>query len=150
MPVFRLIGGWFWSLWPPTAVTHCTTDGEVWHRGVDRRCRGGDVGPETVNLKKKIQNINAPQGRIPCAIFAKFLGFMGSSFFTWQFKFGSFAQGIPELWGFDLGSVFSFKFQHPVDEPIRPMRIVLEVQKWHGPPASPCEFGGTRTLRTAE
>jgi len=77
------------ELFRPTGATRCTDGGEIWHGGGDPRspppCH---ISPQSVQrlgyrspkLKFywdliKMWNINAPQGRIPCAIFTTFAEF---------------------------------------------------------------------------
>jgi len=69
----------------PAGATGCTNGGEIWHRGGalgpllhakfhPHRCNDNGVGPKNWNFYSdltKMWNINASQGRIPCAIFDK-------------------------------------------------------------------------------
>ena len=64
-----------------------------------------------VGLQNKIFKENlgrAPQGRTPCTIFTKFSWFMGSFIPHQLLKFGGFAQGVLELWGFKDGWGYVF------------------------------------------
>jgi len=58
-------------------AARCTDEGEIWH-GVDRqisphRCNDNGIGPPKLEILTKIRNINAPQWRISCSIFADFV-----------------------------------------------------------------------------
>jgi len=69
----------------PAVATRCTDKGEIWHGWGDRsatfhphRYNNEGIGPQNWNFYRnliKMWNINAPQGHIPCAIFAKFADF---------------------------------------------------------------------------
>jgi len=76
---------------------------EIWHGGGDRspllrakfhphRCNDEGVGPQNRNFYSDLTemwNINAQQGRIPCAIFTKLAEFVPHFRLRWALKFGS-------------------------------------------------------------
>jgi len=66
--------------------------GEVWHGGGDLHAKFHTHRCRTPKLKfysdmTEIWNINAPQGRIPCAIFTKFAKFVPHVRMRWVLKF---------------------------------------------------------------
>jgi len=80
-PVFNLLRGRFWGF-SPTGAIRCTDGGEIRHEGGNRAefhtigaTINSGIGPQNRNFYWdliKMWNINAPQGRIPGAIFTKF------------------------------------------------------------------------------
>ena len=70
----------------PAGATRCTDGGEIWHGGPllhakfhPHRCNDKGVGTQNLNFYSDLTemwNINAPQGRIPCAIFTKVAQFV--------------------------------------------------------------------------
>jgi len=71
----------------PTGATRCTDWGEIWHGGGSSSMPNVTLIGATVRVQEpqnwnfywdliKMWNINAPQGRIPCAIFTKFAEFV--------------------------------------------------------------------------
>ena len=85
-------------------ATRCTDGGEIWHGRAKfhpHRCNDKGVGPPKLKFLLRFDrnvNINAPQGRIPCAIFTKFTEFVPHFRMRWLLKLIGFAQGVMELW----------------------------------------------------
>jgi len=86
------------------------TFGEIWHGGGDlhakfhpHRCNDRGVGPQKLKFLHRFNknvNINAPQGRIPCAIFTKFAEFVCPvPECVSCFNLVGFTRGAMELWG---------------------------------------------------
>jgi len=88
-PVFKLLREQFWGYSPRRGDTLHRWGG-IWHGRRDRRspppcqisphrCNNKGTGPQNWNFYSdliKMLNINAPHGRIPCAIFTKFAEFV--------------------------------------------------------------------------
>ena len=83
----------------PAGATRCTDGGEIWHATPPPPCQ---ISPPSVQRQgcrtpkneifysdlTEIWNINAPQGRIPCAIFTKFAEFVPHFRMRWVLKYG--------------------------------------------------------------
>jgi len=90
------------------------------------------------------------RGVSPCAICTKFSVFVGSSSVGYVFKFGEFAQGVPELWEFKVGLHFPPKFSVPASSEMyigceRVLKCKNDTDLLH----HCAKYDGTGTLHTA-
>ena len=89
----------------------------------------------------KLQNINAPQGRIPCTIFTKFAEFVSRFRMRYLLKFGWIcSRGYGVMEGFKLRGRVSPNIQRPLAAKlcVGPPKV-LEVQECAQGPLLPCQ-----------
>ena len=127
---------------------HCTDWGEIWHLGATfhpHRCNDKGLGPPKLNFfysdLTKMWNLNAPQGRIPCAIFTNFAEFVPHFRMRSVLKFGWISsRGYGVMGVLSWGGRVSPKFSAPPSgDTVRQTPNVLEVQERARGPLSPCQ-----------
>jgi len=104
-PVFWLLRGRFWGFCPAKA-TRCT---DRWNL---TSLHGLCGVPKSENFTQ-CQNTNARHGRIPSAIFAKCLAFVGGFMLRRVLKYGRIRSRLTALWSLQLGVHFLPNFQRP-------------------------------------
>ena len=123
LPVFSLLRGRFWGLSPRRGDTlhrwgWNLAEGPLIHEKFHPHwCNDKGAGPPKLKFLLRFDqmwNINAPQGRIPCAIFTKFAQFVRHFRMRWVLKFGWIcSRGYGVMGVLSWGGGVSPKFSAP-------------------------------------